>query len=314
MVALLALALAAGPAAAPTAHLFYEVPAGLDACPDAAWVRGAVSARLGRDPFDDASPTVVRARIERREGVALEAQVEAFRADGSIGRRRLESPSGDCLELASAMELAITLAIEPLWMTKPPPPRVEVTEAPVVREAPVAPEEAAPAMETPTPRPVRVRGYVGPLATSGGVPRLTAGFVAGGGVRAGAFSVALEGRVLFPVTFDFGYGDADVFSALGSLVPCFESRWFAACGVVSVGAFQVESRVLEERRATSVMAQAGVRLSGRVRLAERLTLVPWGEGAVVLTRTSLVSGSSTLWVSWPVAVSGGVWLEVDFSS
>lgn len=295
--------------AAPTARLSYEVRPGIDGCPDERWVRGAVAARLGRDPFDEHAATVVRARLDRGEGPALEAQVEVERADGTTGRRRLDSPTGDCLELASAVELAITLAIEPLWLTKkpaPPPP-----EPP--KPAPPPPVVVTP-KPLPPPIPIEVRGRLGVLGTAGGVPGFTGGLLLGGVVAWPRVSVALEGRVHWPTGVDFGFGKASTFSALGSVVPCLRAGWFSGCGVVSVGAFQVESSAAEVRRATTVMAQAGARATADLHLTRRVTLVPWLEGAVVLTRTSIVSGTSTLWVTWPLAVSGGVFIEVNFSS
>lgn len=302
-----AILLAVSVAAAPTARLSYEVRPGLEGCPDEAWVRGAVAARLGRDPFDASAVTAVRARIDRGEGPALEAQVEVERADGTTGRRRLDSPTGDCLELASAVELAITLAIEPLWLTKKPAPPPEPP-----KPAPAPPPVVTP--KPPPPTPVEVRGRLGLLGTAGGVPGFTGGLPLGGVVAWPRFSVALEGRVHLPTGVDFGFGKANTFSALGSVVPCLRAGWFSGCGVVSVGAFQVESSAAEVRRATTVMAQAGARAMADLHLTRRVALVPWLEGAVILTRTSIVSGTSTLWVTWPVAVSGGLFVEVNFSS
>lgn len=305
-----AILLAVSVGAAPTARLSYEVRPGVEGCPDEAWVRGAVAARLGRDPFDASAATAVRARIDRGEGPALEAQVEVERADGTTGRRRLDSPTGDCLELASAVELAITLAIEPLWLTKKPAPPPEPP-----KPAPSPPPVAAPEPpKAPPPTPMEVRGRLGLLGTAGGVPGFTGGLTLGGVVAWPRVSVALEGRVHLPTGVDFGFGRAGTFSALGSVVPCLRAGWFSGCGVVSVGAFQVESSAAEVRRATTVMAQAGARVTADVHLTRRLALVPWLEGAVILTRTSIVSGTSTLWVTWPVAVSGGLFIEVNFSS
>lgn len=303
--------------AAPTARLQYEVRPGLSLCPDEQWVRSAVSARLGRDPFDPAAKTAVRARIDSAQGAGLKALVEVERADGTTGRRTLESPTGDCLELASAVELAITLAIEPLWLTKkpelaPPPPapvvKLEPTPPPPVIIVPPAPPPAPP------PTPIELRGRLGLLGTAGGVPGFTGGLVLGGVVAWPRFSLALEGRAHLPSGVNYGFGRASTFSALGSVVPCLRLARFSACAVASVGAFQVESSAAEVRRATTVMAQAGARFSADFRLISRLSLVPWLESAVVLTRTSLVSGTSTLWVTWPVSISGGVFFELNFSS
>ncbi len=277
--------------AAPMAKLHYEVRPGLSQCPDEQWVRSAVAGRLGRDPFSPDAVTAVRARIDSAQEGGLTALVEVERADGTTGRRSLDSPAGDCLELASAVELAITLAIEPLWLTKKPEP-------------------PAP----PQPAPVEARGRVGLLASVGGAPGFTAGVAAGGGVAWPRFALSLEGRVLLPSGVTFAGERAATFSALGSLLPCLRVGRFSACGVATVGVFQVESTIPGVPRTTTLMAQAGVRGTVDFELTRRLVLVPWLEAAVVLTRTSLVSGTSTLWVTSPLSVTAGLSVELHFSS
>lgn len=280
--------------AAPVAKLHYEVRPGLAQCPDEQWVRSAVAGRLGRDPFSPDAATVVRARIDSAQEGGLTALVEVERADGTTGRRSLDSPAGDCLELASAVELAITLAIEPLWLTKKPEP--------------------PPSPPPPQPSPVEARGNVGLLASVGGAPGFTVGIAAGGGVAWPRFSLSLEGRVLLPSGVTFAGERAATFSALGSLLPCLRAGRFSACGVATVGVFQVESTIAGVPRTTTLMAQAGVRGTVDFQLSRRVFLVPWLEAAVVLTRTSLVSGTSTLWVTSPLSVTGGLSVALHFSS
>jgi hypothetical protein len=303
---MVAVALSAGP----TARLTWDVQPGLSGCPDEAWVRGAVAARLGRDPFDPSAALSVRARITRGEGAGLDASVEVTRADGSTGRRRLDSPTGDCLELASAVELAVTLAIEPRWLTTqrsaPPEPPPAVRDAPPPPAAPPAPPPSAP---SPT-----VRGRVGLAGSAGGIPGVTAGLTLAGVIEWARASLALEARVSLPTGIAFGFGDASTFSPLASLVPCLRAGWFSGCAVLSVGPFLVDSRAGEVRRSTSAMVQAGARAMVDARLTRRLSLSPWAEVAAVLTQTSVVSGTTALWSTWPVALTGGVFLTVDFSS
>ncbi|MCA3014743.1 MAG: hypothetical protein INH41_20360 [Myxococcaceae bacterium] len=301
---LIAAVLSAGPPA--TARLSYEVAPGLAACPDERWLRAAVAARLGRDPFTPAAGTLVRARVEARTPPALEAQVEVARADGTVGRRTLESPTGDCLELASAVELAITLALEPRRFARPPasaPPAPTTSPAPPAARPPKA-----------TLPPVELLGRVGLLGTAGGVPGFSGGLLLGGGVTWRRFSLSLEGRAHLPSGVDYGSGRVSTFSALASLVPCLRAGGLSGCAVVSVGALQVERPGGEVFRTTTVMAQAGARVSYTFDLGRGLNLGPWLEGAVVLTRTSIVTGASSLWVTWPVALSGGVLLELQVSS
>jgi hypothetical protein len=105
--------------AAKTARLVYEreVPE----CPDESTLRNEVLARLGYDPFTQNSPRTMTASIERTRS-GLRAHI-VFHDPGSKGggSRTLESTKNDCSELASAMVLAITIAIDPSSLTRPPP-------------------------------------------------------------------------------------------------------------------------------------------------------------------------------------------------
>lgn len=299
---------------AQSVRLEYRVREGLTQCPDAQWVRSAVAARLGREPFADDAKVVIRASIDAAQGSGLKALVEVERADRTIGRRTLESPQGDCLELASSVELAIALAIEPRWPAKRVEPPLPSTPQALPPE-PLIPPLVVVVEPTPhAPPPPEVRGRIGLLGTAGGVPGVTGGFVVGGGVAWTRFGLFLEGRAHLPSGVVFGGGRAETFSALASALPCLWAGRWSGCGVVSVGAFQVESSIAGVPRATTVVAQAGARVSASFSLTPRLSFLPWLEAAVVLIRTSLVSGPSTIWVTWPVALSGGLTLELNLSS
>ena len=67
-----------------------------------------------------------------RTGSTLEARIEITSADGkSVAERKLVSRQSDCLELAAAMELAISIAIDPLAgsRARPTPPAPPVSPA-----------------------------------------------------------------------------------------------------------------------------------------------------------------------------------------
>jgi len=292
------------------ASLVYEVGAVGAACPDEQWVRSAVSARLGRDPFDATAPMLVKSRIERiGAGPGLRGLVVVERADGTSGRRTLTSPTGDCLELASSLELAITLAIEPLLLARPAPSPVAVAQP--LPPAP-APLPSAPSSSVqPDPHWV-ISGRAGLLGAAGAQPGLTGGLIVGVLARRAVFSTALEARVHLPTPLDSS-GTVQAFTGLASLVPCAHWRALTGCAVFSMGAFQVERQV-DVRRVTTFMSLAGVRLGAEIPLVSGLALVPWLEGALLLTRTSVVAGPMTLWVSWPFAISGGASLQFEFSS
>lgn len=285
--------------AAPGARLEYSVAPGIDGCPDERWVHASVGARLGRDPFVDDAPTRVVVNISRGAPPALVALVEVTRPDGRVGKRTLDSPTGDCLELASAVELAVSLALDPASKRAPvvePPPPPPVKEVAVVVQPP-------PVVE---PKAVTPFGRVGVLMTAGGLPGFSGGVLVGGGVLLRHFSVALEGRAHLPTRVLTNDSTTTSFQALASLVPCLELGRVSGCLVGSVGPFQFDDG---SQRQTSVMAQGGARVQVGFEPLQQLRLVPWLEGQVVVTRTTLLRNGVPLWVTWPVAVSGGLFVE-----
>lgn len=289
--------------AAPDARLEYHVQEGVPGCPDESWVRAAVSARLGRDPFVNDAATRVQVDITSQTPPSLTAQLVVTRENGRVGKRQLESPSGDCMELASAVELAISLALDPAMRTEkkpePTPPAVVTPPAPLL-----------PPTEAPKPA-VTFRAHAALLGTAGAVPGFTGGLIVGGGLEVSRFSVSIEARAHVPTGVVVGERRVGTFLFLGSVVPCVELGLFQGCLVGSLGALQFEEGTL---RATSLMAQAGARVALRFRPWERLVISPWLEAAAVLTRTTLSLEGTQLWVTWPVSVSGGLTFELPISS
>lgn len=307
LIALSATLAMASAAASPTVRLSWELEPGLEACPDERWVRTAVAARLGRDPFNSQAPRLVRAAIKRAQGQELEALVETTRDDGTTARRSLRSPTGDCLELASSAELAITLAIEPAWLVRPRAP----AEAPSPAPAPAT--AVAPAPPPPT-RSWHLSGRATPLVTAGAAPGFTGGLAIGASVDGDAFGLALEGRALWPTSILFGQERADTFSSAASLLPCLHLGRFTGCGLASVGLLRTRSSLAGVPPSLTVMAQGGARAAIRFALGEHLAVSPWFEGAVVLTPTTVTSGTTRLWESWPASLSAGATFELRFSS
>lgn len=99
-------------AAAPRWRLSY-VPEPDAACPEEAELRQAVAARLGWDPFSaDGADTVV-ARINQR-GDGFSGSVELLdEAGASRGRRALEARAATCSEMARALAISISIAVDP---------------------------------------------------------------------------------------------------------------------------------------------------------------------------------------------------------
>jgi hypothetical protein len=161
---LVALAGGAAPAKPlPAVRLEYSRVAEAQACPDEAAIRGAVAAQVGTDPFREPAELVLRA-VLTSEGGILKARVEAITAGGEPrGSRELVSRARNCAELASAVEFAISVTIDPLCLAEPaspatPQPPVDPTPAPS-NQAELPPSPEAPlqvAGERPNPAAVSV--------------------------------------------------------------------------------------------------------------------------------------------------------------
>src|SRR4051812_9253454 len=74
-----------------TVALHYVRAPGTERCPDERWIRQAVSARLGADPFQDDGALKIEAQI-RPDGAALAGSIDVTRQTGeAAGHRELRS-------------------------------------------------------------------------------------------------------------------------------------------------------------------------------------------------------------------------------
>jgi len=123
-------------------------------------MRRAVAAQLGYDPFQDDATTAVQATVGKK-GERLVGRVEVRRPGEAPGVRELSSHEMNCVSLGSAMALSISIAIDPLAITRarpsppleprPPPPAPAPSSEPpheppasdVRKDAPPAPIERA---------------------------------------------------------------------------------------------------------------------------------------------------------------------------
>ncbi len=109
---------------------------GTGACPNDAELSARVRARLGFDPFANAStPAARRLRVElapaagSRDGAMLEARIALTASDGTSRGRRVLRGDVACDELANDLVLAIAIAIDPLLLmrrSQPPDPSAPV--------------------------------------------------------------------------------------------------------------------------------------------------------------------------------------------
>ncbi len=154
-----AILLATTPAyAMPTAKLVYVRSPGAETCPDEDALRSEVESRLGYKPFRVVADNTLFAEV-RRGAAGFVADVKLIGADGvTRGVRHLESHSADCGDIARTMALSMSIALDPLSLTRPlgtPPPdepKELVLVDPIEQPPPPAPQPQPPPPRQPTPR------------------------------------------------------------------------------------------------------------------------------------------------------------------
>jgi hypothetical protein len=290
----LVLAWAGAAARANPLHLLYVRGAGAERCPDAEALRARVAARLGYDPFAGAAaaPALMSVVLLRAPG-GLRARIEIVDETGETrGTRELRARGGGCGELASAAELAISMAVDPIAFygesgararTSPPPPKEsspdedeQPTPAPAARvpmPRQAEDDEVPPRGPVVVPDPddddelhVRIGAgaYVG-LAAASTVP---VGLASDLGLKARAWSVDFEGRFDVP-TWLSTVSNAKTGLYYGALVPCARYKKLAFCSEFAAGA-RLASIGLEAQRSFPFLA-LGVRAALELPLNARVT-------------------------------------------
>jgi hypothetical protein len=303
----------AGPRAV---HLVYNRGAGAEQCPSQAELQQGIIARLGRDPFWGRGARQVWITISR-SGTELVATIAAQAEDGGAAQvRAVTSRRAECVELASAVELALAIAIDPVAaMGRPSEAPGEIAEpfeppsAPTSSPAPApgAPEAAAlgtarrPA--TPESRSGRdLHWFVGagPLLSTRAGPGTSVGLALDLGARRGAWSLTLEGRLDDPTEADGGAISAA--PILAAAVPCYHLRWLAACAVVAAGILRgsAQDDLPGARVEMTPYCAAGPRVAAELPVSGRFALGAHVDVLATLTPTHLRVDQVEVWHT-PVA-------------
>lgn len=322
---LLSLQAGAAPKGPPAVRLVYARAPGAERCPDEAAVRSAVAARLGIDPFREPAELIVSATITAHAGT-FRARLDVSTPSGkSKGVRELSSRSSDCAELASAMDLAISIAIDPLALVpKPAPEPAPPAPAPVREPPPPArcPEPApCPACPAPAPPPAEPpKGLsidwlasLGAQANFGTAPGPAFGAKLGVEARFSAFQVGIEGRGDFDSSTDVAGGRVGTSLVVLSVAPCWRYRWLGLCAVVSAGALRSSAEGLPgARQATTPYVAAGGRILADFNLIGPLFLRVEAELRANLVRTSIDAAETPVWSTPALSGGGGVGAVVRF--
>jgi len=330
-IAIASVAARAAPAPPRSAKLTYTRGAGASDCPDVEVVRAGVAARLGYEPFDDGAKLLVTATVNR-SGHTLEARIQIGGAGPTTAERKLTSRQSDCSELSSAMELAISIAIDPLAGSRPraeaprPPP---AAPAPPPAPAPAPPPPQQPVVivvqEPPPPppppkasAPIGFQARLGGIGTVGSAPAPALGATVQGSARRGAFSIGLEGRGDLASTTalyrgDVHVGDMNAWLLMGSLVPCAFRSVLEGCALLSGGVIRASATNLTMSREVSAPLLAfGARVGVEIPLGGVLSAGVHLDVLARITETVLQIGGETVWTSPPVSAALGATVGARF--
>jgi hypothetical protein len=154
---------AQGDRAPPRVRLDYRTDAAVVDCPDAGAMRATIASNLGYDPFRSAARLRITSEIVADDGGRPLARIRiADQRTGADGWREIAPEENDCVALARSVALAISIAIDPLFVpprergSLPPLRTVRSTGAikatssrTTVAQASTASAAAAPPPETP---------------------------------------------------------------------------------------------------------------------------------------------------------------------
>jgi hypothetical protein len=273
---------------------------GAEGCPDQEMLMSSVSALMGHAPWDSAASRRLDVLVQQRGG-RLVARIELRDGDAPAGTRDLSSAHLDCKELAAAMELAISIAIDPLGASRQRP-----VAAP--RQPSQLPDRELPRRSRtdgrPAPQGLQLAVGVGGAVTVGSSPSVAGGVELQAGLRWPHLSLALEGRIDLPAHREVTGGQLGSWMGLGSALGCGHLSRFFGCGLVSVGALRLSGheRVVVED-ATQLYVAGGLRLGAGVRVVSLLSLRAHADLLVPFNRISVVEASSEaqLWEMPPVS-------------
>ncbi len=158
---------------APPALLQVTAPPSTD-CPDEAGLSRAVAARLGRDPFAADATRRIDVRFAPATRGPRRARISIHDGASAVALRHLVQPGPTCERLADAVTLAVTLAIDPDVLLRPPPAPTPPVPAPVACPEVTCPACAVcpPPPPPPPPLPPPIRPVPRPpvfVALTGGV-------------------------------------------------------------------------------------------------------------------------------------------------
>ncbi len=260
-------------------------------------MRDAVAARLGYDAFTPWALDTLFAELEQ-DGNAFVARVKLVTPENVVRGSRTIRTTGPCADLVPTLGLTISLAVDPMALTrKGPPEGLPPTERPVESfETP--PETAKPAARDSAPSPAAAKSEdeaplvwsigAGAIGTIGSAPAPAVGALLFGRARLRDLSATLEARGDLPAsaTSDTGGGVSSWLLA-GSVLLCAHEGGFFACPRGTVGRLAATGIDLSRPgQSAALWAEIGARLGYELALGGTYALRFGIDGGLNLTRYS----------------------------
>ncbi len=239
----------------PTARLALERGAGAESCPDAESLRRTVEGRLGYRALRDDANATIAVRFDRDATGRFTSHVTQRDAqDLAMGERALDGDDQDCVDVADATALTISVLLESVSVARRSDAGSAAQHASRAEASPPTLAEPARA-PTLTPR-VRFEG----TASVGVSPSPAPGVGLGVGLARGAWSLDLEGRIDQPTEAALGEGRVRSSLRLAQIVPCRHVGFLSGCAVFGAGLVAVEGlEVVNARSDSRFHAAIGVR-------------------------------------------------------
>jgi hypothetical protein len=298
----------------PTARLSYERDASAQSCPDEESMRQGVAARLGREPFKPQAERLLTIRL-RATHPGFGVAIAVHDAEGTVvGKRELQTKKNDCGELASAMQLAIAIAIDPLHQMPAPAPQptaiAEPSPPPVEQPQPRAPSAQIhgpplppPALPQPT---TRDHVGVGLRVGASSEPSPTMGLTVHYRRRTGSLSWGLEGRYDSTNETEAKSGQIETSLWAASALLCLHRGALEACALASAGNLQGRGVGFNEARSFSnPYGAAGARLARAFPVQGNFAIIVGGEALARVNSTTLYIDTDEVWTSSPLEIALG---------
>jgi hypothetical protein len=332
----------------PTSRLTYSRDVAAQQCPDEAFLRRAVAARIGYDPFFPWATRTIAARIAV-EGHILRGTVDLIDARGILrGSRDLSALPHQCEELVVGMALAISIAVDPDSVDRvdPPSPTASGTGgAPIDSSVPPAPLPG-PVLEAPradddggtrepaTPRPAasspgpnesgsstRPTGgfrltpelHAGVVGSAGLAPSWGAGPSVSAFLRASAWLAGVEGRYQFVNGANYPAGRISSTLVGAAALTCGHPGPAMVCAQVAADRLTVSGDGVDRPRSDAAFVwRTGVRAGLDFSLRANLALGVHADVLFLLEPTSIVLDGQVLWRAPLVSALGGATLQGRF--